>query len=104
MMLSDIIGENEPSELKLLFLLDQAKKTTKKEQSQPSFPLRYISPTEMLTKVTISGPDEDRRKISMERDVRTIYIGQKIEYSTRSLNDLKPSKDNIWAILIFLMH
>jgi hypothetical protein len=100
MILSSMV-QQQPSENQLLEILDKAKKTAKRERNEPPFPLEYTPPMEMTMQMTTSRLDADRREIETRRDsheVRTTYVGQKIEYCTLPLKELKPGKDEICDI------
>jgi hypothetical protein len=100
-MFLNSMAQQQPSENQLLEILDKAKKTAKREQNQPPIPLEYTSPMAMTMQMTMSRLDADRREIETKRDfheVRTTYVGQKIQYCTLPLKELKPGKDGICDI------
>jgi hypothetical protein len=100
-MFMNSMAQQQPSENQLLEILDKAKKTAKSEQNQPPIPLEYTPPMEMTMQMTMSRLDADRREVETRRDlheVRTTYVGQKIEYCTLPLKELKPGKDEICDI------
>ncbi|PVG03751.1 hypothetical protein CPB86DRAFT_778842 [Serendipita vermifera] len=91
-MLSNSEVETEPEEHQMLRTLFKAKATAEKEKGQPPFPLTYTPPFLILAQMTMQRYGMEKREREQETNfkIHTTYIGQKIEYSTRPLRELKP--------------